>query len=364
MFCKNCGNQLADDAKFCNKCGTATTPAEPVIPEAPVAPVAPIMPEANYQAPASFGETAPEEMPEAPVSSEAPFEPAIPYIPEKPAKKGLAWWAILLIVLGCIILTLASFFVTDLLANDGKFVESIFGANPFASAEDEDEDEDKDKDKDKDKAEVDDTDADDDTDTDSDAEEEEDKDTEKEDDKPVIQQYTSGLRTEDSWQSNFLGLSYELPEGFKMVSDEEISNYVQLGADALFANGSEQNITELLNARVIYEFMAMDGAGNNLIAMAEKVPYGTSAQKVLDGAKQALLAMSSNDYKVTASDDYLEVTFGSETYYRMDIKVTFGQVSYDQTMFVRVVGDRAFCLSFTYISKAYFEDMLAGISAL
>ena len=23
MFCKNCGNELADDAKFCNKCGAS-----------------------------------------------------------------------------------------------------------------------------------------------------------------------------------------------------------------------------------------------------------------------------------------------------------------------------------------------------
>src|SRR5215213_2461239 len=32
MFCPNCGAQNADTAKFCEKCGTAVTPAAPAPP--------------------------------------------------------------------------------------------------------------------------------------------------------------------------------------------------------------------------------------------------------------------------------------------------------------------------------------------
>ena len=45
MFCKHCGNQLDDSAKFCGRCGNPTTEA-PAQSAAPVAPVQPITPPA------------------------------------------------------------------------------------------------------------------------------------------------------------------------------------------------------------------------------------------------------------------------------------------------------------------------------
>lgn len=343
MFCRNCGNQLADDAKFCNKCGTAAVPAEPVV-APPVAPAEPEIP------------TAPTE-PEIPIVFE---EPAVPYMPEKPAKKGLPLWAVILIVLGGLIVALGAFVLVDGLANEGKITESIIGVNFFAEADDDDDDKDKDKDKEDEEPSSEPSNADTDVDADADEEEEEEEEIEEEEEEL---QYTSGLRTEDSWISNFASLSYDLPEGFSMVSDEDITNYVQLGSDMLFAEAGGHDLSELLAAKVVYEFMSIDGVGNNLIAMTEKVKVGTSAETVLDGTKKTLEAMSSDSYQVSVSDTYLTVKIGDYEYLRMDVAVTVGAVTYDQTMFVRVIGDRAVCFSFTYISKAYFEDMLAGFSA-
>lgn len=31
MYCKNCGQQLKDDAKFCTACGTNTEPSGPIV---------------------------------------------------------------------------------------------------------------------------------------------------------------------------------------------------------------------------------------------------------------------------------------------------------------------------------------------
>lgn len=89
MFCKNCGKELPDNAKFCNACGTPVAPpapaAAPEIPEtpaaAPEAPVAaPETPVAAPEAPEAVPETS-EAAPEAPVA--APETPAA--VPEIPA---------------------------------------------------------------------------------------------------------------------------------------------------------------------------------------------------------------------------------------------------------------------------------------
>ena len=98
MFCKNCGNQLADDAKFCNKCGTATTPAEPVIPN-------------ETSKPATDVQT----------------------------KKSLAWWIILVLVLGGLVVSCTTFFLVDGFANGGKIFGSLFGNNPFTQKAEESE---------------------------------------------------------------------------------------------------------------------------------------------------------------------------------------------------------------------------------
>ena len=79
MFCKNCGTPLADDAKFCGKCGTATAnAAAPVQNAAPVVnpTVAP-----TYVAPQEPTYT--QAPPAAPVYTQAP--PAAPVYAQAPA---------------------------------------------------------------------------------------------------------------------------------------------------------------------------------------------------------------------------------------------------------------------------------------
>ena len=51
MFCRSCGNQLAEDAAFCGACGTPAVkaPAGPVGPSAPTAPAAPAAPLAESE---------------------------------------------------------------------------------------------------------------------------------------------------------------------------------------------------------------------------------------------------------------------------------------------------------------------------
>lgn len=114
MFCTKCGKELAENAKFCNACGTpnplAAAPAapvqEPVTPVIPVAqePVAPVV-ETPVAAPVVEESVAPVAAPvaapaapkTAPVA--APVAAAAPAAPQKKSKKGL-------VILLCILIPL------------------------------------------------------------------------------------------------------------------------------------------------------------------------------------------------------------------------------------------------------------------
>ncbi len=85
MFCKQCGKELREGAKFCPGCGTAVAPAAaPIQPEAPAA--APVQPEVPAATPVQ-----PEAPAAAPVQPEAPaaasVQPEVPAATSAPAKK-------------------------------------------------------------------------------------------------------------------------------------------------------------------------------------------------------------------------------------------------------------------------------------
>lgn len=141
MFCSNCGNKIADGARFCKQCGYKIEPpvsqepsvpaeeitemvapatptenvapaatVEPAAPAAPVEPAAPIAPEtpvapAEPTAPTSpVAPVAPVE-PVAPVAPETPAAPTAPVVPDgNPVKKSHKGLIISLISAGGVIL--------------------------------------------------------------------------------------------------------------------------------------------------------------------------------------------------------------------------------------------------------------------
>lgn len=73
MFCKNCGKQLSDDAKFCSGCGTPVTPpAPPQEPEPPAEPVQ--LPQAGFPQPEEAAPSTPVSGDPAPTGEPAPID--------------------------------------------------------------------------------------------------------------------------------------------------------------------------------------------------------------------------------------------------------------------------------------------------
>lgn len=144
MFCRHCGNQLADDAKFCNKCGGSVareitepkTAATFVVPETPLDTFAPSAPvEQISAAPNRF----------EPVNIPSADKPPKRSKKNQKPKKGTPGWVIVLISVlgGLIILGGSGLFVYDAFFNHGEWL----GINLSESAENEDKTEGEDKDK-------------------------------------------------------------------------------------------------------------------------------------------------------------------------------------------------------------------------
>lgn len=101
MFCKNCGANIPDTAKFCKECGTPVV-AEPEVQAAPVAPEAPVATPIPEEIPMA-GETtvlSPEDYPAPAAAPEMPAEEAPAPKKKSKAKPIIITIAIIVAVLG------------------------------------------------------------------------------------------------------------------------------------------------------------------------------------------------------------------------------------------------------------------------
>ena len=126
MFCPKCGNQMADNAKFCGKCGYSVAPAAPA--EEPV-----------YAPPAYTPPAAPETPVYAAPVYTAPAAPA----PKKKKKSGINWTVfIIMMLVGLLIIGGGVYFILCALdVIDSDLFDSSSNKSSSRDKDDEDEDE-------------------------------------------------------------------------------------------------------------------------------------------------------------------------------------------------------------------------------
>lgn len=136
MFCKNCGQAIADDAAFCPNCNTPVASAEPAQPQTPPVdapyaqqPVAPQQPYAQQPVPPQqpYGQPTYTD----PYAQQQPYTAGNPYQPVPP-KPSIAW---LIVNIVCVVL--CGF--TNVIGIIGiifcALAQSAYGKGAYADAE-------------------------------------------------------------------------------------------------------------------------------------------------------------------------------------------------------------------------------------
>ena len=177
---------------------------------------------------------------------------------------------------------------------------------------------------------------------------------------PEKKEYTTGVRTEKEYTSEWLGLKYTLSDSMVMATDEEILQYMEAGNEMLYDEAGE---VDYENLGVVYEMAAVDATtSENLSIVVEKLALsGMSEAQYMEAVKQSL-----------AQVDNVEVTLGEEStcmvagleFRRIDYSMDLGGQMLMQTMLFRKIDDRMVGMTFTYLEEASLEVMLSGFSAL
>lgn len=124
------------------------------------------------------------------------------------------------------------------------------------------------------------------------------------------------------WENNiysngFLDLKINLPEGWKIATDEELAKMMNIGSE-IVANENEY-LAEVAKLTGVYYASANNpSTGDNLLVFSEKPLRDASIDEYIEATKTNLQAMSSMKYTIKGTDTE---TIGNRTYNTLTVEV-------------------------------------------
>lgn len=159
--------------------------------------------------------------------------------------------------------------------------------------------------------------------------------------------YERGIVTEEGWESEYWNLRFTLPEEVYMLTDDGIATVLELGGD-IVSEEYGQTQKEYLDETILYEMMATTAETDaNVIVMVEKLLVrGMSTENYKNA--MVLQLMKRSNYATLEDTDTAEIA--GETYALLRTKMEY-ESTYYQDYYVRVVDDRALCITITYTEE-------------
>jgi len=173
--------------------------------------------------------------------------------------------------------------------------------------------------------------------------------------------YERGIITETGFESKYLNLKFDLPQGFVMASDEEMLEIMKIGNEALETSKLEVNFA---NLTTVYEMMASAPIGfPNVSLMVEKlIISGITTDKYSAALRKTLAGVSAVNYVI--GDDITTVEIAGQSYKQLSASLPdFGII---QNYIFRKSGNRmiSFITTYTPDTNQEMKMLMDGFSKL
>ena len=160
-------------------------------------------------------------------------------------------------------------------------------------------------------------------------------------------EYTRGILTSTTFESEYLNLKFTAPEGTTMATEEEMKKVSSMGAQVAQVD-SQQFDAALENT--VYEMQAFYIAGYpNVFLIVEKLAFSNmTVENYMESVKQQLSKLSTVKYDITTEDE--KATIAGQKYSKLSASAIYGTVSLTQDYYVRIQDGRAISFIVTYTS--------------
>lgn len=179
--------------------------------------------------------------------------------------------------------------------------------------------------------------------------------------KPTVApiEYAKGTITDTAFESEFVGVRFELPEGMIMATVEDMDAMIDFGAELVYKD-ADKKVLDYAKANLVYEMMAADVGGiPNVTVLVEKIPLSNmTEEQYLDNAKGQFQAVGEMIYEV--EEGYTDTEIAGQSYKTLTVSLSAQGMTVVQKMMVRKADSRMIVFALTYLG----DDEASGKTLL
>lgn len=145
-----------------------------------------------------------------------------------------------------------------------------------------------------------------------------------------------GTVEDNVYKNDFAGFTFTNPDGWRFLTDEEISETINMGQDVMDLNAIEKALSEKAS---IYDMAAQDENGNSIMLCYENTMLSALREVSVDEFEQIMKTNLSEveeiNYEFQSSED---VNLGETSYRKMLYTAEVDGFEMEQAYYIKVIG--------------------------
>lgn len=168
--------------------------------------------------------------------------------------------------------------------------------------------------------------------------------------------YVRGKVTDTTFESEWIGFRYELPDGFTMSDEDDMDAVLEAGGSMLYEDQAD-NIVDYAKLVMVYEMMAQDRYGNVITLFVEKTSFD------IDTYVSAIkMQMGNVDAMDITMDDGETVEVGGVEFEKYSLTLGYGGMEIKEDYYLKKKDGRMICMLTGYSSDEAAEAIMSGFS--
>lgn len=181
--------------------------------------------------------------------------------------------------------------------------------------------------------------------------------------KATEKEYEKGIIKDDGYESEYLNIKFTTPEGYSMLSEDVLNEYIQFTSEIIYTDKDQTKI-DYAKAVNVYEMMCVEEVTNSPninIVVENLLGRKISVADYIEASKQQLQATG---IEYTFGDITEDVELAGEKYTLLECVGNYAGQEVLQEMYIRKVGGRMMILSITYTEDTVEakDTLVAGLS--
>lgn len=189
-----------------------------------------------------------------------------------------------------------------------------------------------------------------------DAEEEETADDEEENETSAGR-YERGNVTATSFESEWIGFRYELPDGFTMATQEEMDAVLQLGSEMIYEDNADM-VVDYSKMVMVYEMMAMDSVNDSVTVFVERTSL--KPEEYAEALEIQMAQVDGVEMKLVDKED--DAKIGGVSFYRYSYELDYSGVTVYQDYYMAERNGRMIEVLISYSDESVKDVMMSGFA--